>query len=151
MFIDPQNISENTGTNYPEPFKALVSGRSRKRLGDAAGLKNFGVNLVRLEPGSYSSIRHWHSNQDEFIYILEGEATLISNEGERILKAGEGAGFPAGKDNGHHLVNRSEEMVIYLEIGDRTEGDRVSYPDDDLVARRISGGWQFTRKDGTPY
>jgi uncharacterized cupin superfamily protein len=129
MIIDPQDVPTQRGTNYPEPFKAMVAGRSRQRLGQFAGLKNFGVNLVKLEPGSYSALRHWHSHQDEFIYILEGELTLITDAGEQILTPGMAAGFPAGEANGHHLVNRSSVVGVYLEVGDRTPNDVGTFPD----------------------
>lgn len=151
MLIDPQNIPDRKGSNYPEQFKPLVAGRIKKRLGDAAGLKNFGVNLVKLEPRSCSALRHWHTLQDEFIYILEGEVTLVTNAGEQILKPGMAAGFPAGEENGHHLINRSNAVVVYLEIGDRTRNDTVIYPDDDLIAKDNSGVWVFAHKDGSPY
>ena len=151
MIINPENIPEKIGSNYPEPFKALVAGRIKKRLGDAANLKNFGVNLVKLQPGSWSSVRHWHLQQDEFIYILEGEVTLVNNSGEHLLKPGDAAGFPAGEADGHHLINRSNSLVIYLEIGDRTPGDEVTYPDADLCAKSTATGWQFTHKNGQPY
>ncbi|MGK7896922.1 MAG: cupin domain-containing protein [Xenococcus sp. (in: cyanobacteria)] len=114
MIINPEQVPEKKGTNYPEAFKHLVSGRTKKRLGDAAGLKNFGVNLVTLEPGSCSSIRHWHLRQDEFIYIIEGPITLVTDEGEEILQTGAMAGFPAGEANGHHVnyppINRGLEI-----------------------------------------
>ena len=151
MLINPDEIPESTSTNYPEVFKKLVSGRIRKRLGNAAGLTNFGVNLVKLEPGSWSSIRHWHSHQDEFIYIIEGEITLATNTGEQVLKPGDMAGFPAGETNGHHLINNSPQIVTYLEIGDRTAGDTVTYPDHDLVAKHSKNGWVFTKKNGDLY
>ena len=151
MFIDPKLVPEVNTSDYPEPFKKLVAGRSKKKLGKLAQLKNFGVNLVTLEPGSWSSVRHWHSQQDEFIYILEGEVTLVSNEGEAILKSGDCAGFPRGEANGHHLINHSDSLVLYLEIGDRTAGDIVTYPDADLVAKESQGKWLFTHKDGTNY
>lgn len=128
-----------------------MAGRNKKKLGDAAGLKNFGVNWVRLEPGSRSALRHWHLRQDEFIYVLEGELTLISDAGEQVLQAGMAAGFPAGDANGHHLVNRSAAAAVYLEVGDRTAGDRVTYPDDDLVAESQAQGWAFSHRDGRPY
>lgn len=151
MLIDPQNVPDRKGSNYPEQFKPLVAGRIKKRLGDAAGLKNFGVNLVKLEPGSSSALRHWHSSQDEFIYILEGEVTLVTNSGEQILQSGMAAGFPAGDADGHHLINRSNAIVIYLEIGDRTPNDTANYPDNDLIAKDNSGTWLFLHKDGSPY
>lgn len=151
MLINLDRIPENTSTNYPEAFKHLVSGRKRKRLGNAAGLTNFGVNLVKLEPGSWSSIRHWHSHQDEFIYIINGEVTLVTNSGEQILQSGDMAAFPAGEENGHHLINHSSQNVTYLEIGDRTSGDKVTYPDCDLVAKDSKNGWVFTNKNGELY
>ena len=151
MLINPENIPEKTGTNYPEEFKSVVSGRYRKRLGDVAGLKNFGVNLTRLLPGSCSALRHWHTKQDEFIYIVSGELVLVTNEGEEILTAGMSAGFPAGVANGHHLINRSNVDEVYLEVGDRTLDDEVDYPDVDLVAKLSSEGLIFTRKNGSLY
>lgn len=151
MLINPQDVPDKTNSNYPNEFKSFVAGRSKKRLGDAAGLQNFGVNLVKLEPGSCSALRHWHAKQDEFIYILEGEVTLVTNTGEQTLKAGMAAGFPAGEANGHHLINRSTSVAVYLEIGDRTPDDEVSYPDDDLMAKHSPKGWVFTHKDGSAY
>jgi uncharacterized cupin superfamily protein len=114
-------------------------------------LQNFGVNLVRLAPGSCSALRHWHTRQDELIYVLEGEVTLIANSGEQVLKPGLAAGFPAGDADGHHLVNRSNSDVVYLEIGDRTDGDSANYPDDDLIAKASDNGWIFTHKNGEIY
>lgn len=151
MFIDPQAIPEASGTSYPETFKSIVSGRYKKRLGNIAGLRNFGVNLVRLEPGSASSVRHWHTQQDEFIYVIEGEITLVTNAGEQVLIPGNAAGFPAGEANGHHLINRSDRDAVYLEIGDRTPEDSVTYPDEDLRAVMGETSWEFTRKNGEPY
>ncbi|MEE3719996.1 cupin domain-containing protein [Tumidithrix elongata RA019] len=149
--IDPSQVPSRIGTNYPDLFKSVVAGREKKRLGDAAGLKNFGVNLTTLPPKSRSALRHWHTKQDEFIYVLSGELTLITDEGETILQAGQAAGFPAGLANGHCLYNHSEAIASYLEIGDRTPDDCAAYPDDDLVAKASDQGWQFTHKDGTPY
>jgi uncharacterized cupin superfamily protein len=160
MIIDSSNVPETTGSNYPEKFKSLVAGRFKKRLGNIANLKNFGVNLVKLKPGSRSALRHWHTKQDEFIYILEGEATLVTNAGKQILKSGMAAGFPAGEADGHHLLNLSNTDVVYLEIGDRlcrcaernrTSQDTVDYPDDDLIAVDDAGTWRFTHKDGSFY
>ena len=151
MLINPEFVSENTGSNYPQELQHIVRGRSRKRFGKVAGLTNFGVNLVTLQPGSRSSIRHWHSKQDEFIYIVEGEVTLVTNEGKQLLIAGDCAGFPAGEVNGHHLINQSNSIAKYLEIGDKTPGDTVNYPDVDLVAKDSDTGWVFTRKDGSNY
>lgn len=149
--LDPSQVPSHTGTNYPDAFKAVVAGRSRQRLGDAVGLTRFGVNLVTLAPGSCSALRHWHQVQDEFIYVLMGELTLITDVGEQLLSAGMAAGFPAGQADGHHLVNRSQTIAQYLEIGDRTPHEVVSYPDVDLVAVSTPDGWCFTHKDGTPY
>ncbi|MEG5014569.1 MULTISPECIES: cupin domain-containing protein [unclassified Microcoleus] len=159
MIIDPKNVPEITGSKYPQQFQSAVAGRVKKRLGDAAGLQNFGVNLVRLAPGSCSALRHWHTRQDELIYVLEGEVTLITNAGEQVLQPGMAAGFPAGDADGHHLVNRSNADVVYLEIGDslrdsfasRTSGDSAEYPDDDLIAKASDNGWIFTHKNGEIY
>ncbi len=151
MLINPDNVPEVTGSNYPAVFRHLVSGRTKQRLGEAVGLSNFGVNLVTLQPGSRSSIRHWHSHQDEFIYIVRGEVTLVTNSGETSLQAGNMAGFPAGKADGHHLINYANSIAIYLEIGDRTADDTVNYPDTDLIALHTSDGWLFTHRDGSLY
>jgi uncharacterized cupin superfamily protein len=151
MIINPENVPTRTTTVYPDEFKPLMAGRVKQALGNAAKLKNFGVNLVKLAPGSRSALRHWHTRQDEFIYVIEGEITLITNEGEQILKPGMMAGFPAGEENGHHLVNKSDAIVVYLEIGDRTPDDQGYYPDDDIVAKSTPDGWMFTHKDGTLY
>lgn len=138
-------------SNYPEPFASMVAGRFKRPLGDVFGLKNFGVNLTKLAPGAISALRHAHTVQDEFIYILQGTPTLITDAGETLLSAGMCAGFKSGSGNGHHLVNRSAEDVVYLEIGDRNPGDAASYPDDDLQALFESGQWVFKHKDGKPY
>ncbi|MCC6712499.1 MAG: cupin domain-containing protein [Candidatus Dadabacteria bacterium] len=138
-------------TNYPEPFASRMAGREKRPLGDLFGLANFGVNLTRLEPGAVSSIRHSHSKQDELVYILSGTPTLHTDEGRTALSPGMCAGFKAGDGNGHHLINETGEDVLYLEIGDRTPGDEVGYPDDDLQALLVEGKWKFVHKDGTPY
>ena len=139
-------------SNYPEPFAARMSGREKRPLGDAFGLANFGVNLTRLAAGAVSALRHAHTRQDEFIYILAGHPVLVTDEGETLLAPGMCAGFKAGSGNGHQLVNRSQEDVLYLEVGDRTPGDAVTYPDDDLQAVAGSDGkWMFLHKDGRPY
>ncbi len=138
-------------SNYPEPFASRMAGRRKHPLGDLFGLANFGVNLTRLAPGAVSALRHAHSRQDEFIYVLQGSPTLHTDEGRTTLAPGMCAGFKAGTGNAHCLVNDSDEEVVYLEIGDRTAGDEGSYPDDDLVARLVEGGWRFEHKDGTPY
>lgn len=138
-------------SNYPEPFASQMAGRRKQPLGDLFGLANFGVNLTRLAPNAVSALRHAHSKQDEFIYILQGSPTLHTDEGRTQLAPGMCAGFKAATGNGHHLVNETSEEVIYLEVGDRTPGDEGSYPDDDLKAVSVEGKWHFTRKDGTPY
>ena len=126
-------------------------GRHKRALGNALGLQNFGVNLTRLEPGAWSALPHWHVRQDEFIYVLESEVTLITDEGEQILRPGMAAGFPANVANGHHLVNRSAQPALILELGDRLPGDLAHYPDGDIAARPGPAGWVFDHKDGTPY
>ncbi len=149
--IDPATIESKSGSSYPEQFKARVAGRAKQRIGDALGLKNFGVNLTTIKPGSASALRHWHVKQDEFVYIVSGELVLVTDAGEQLLITGMCAGFPAGAANGHHLVNRSTRDAVYLEVGDRAPGDAVTYPDDDVAAKSIDGRWQFNRKDGSPY
>lgn len=151
MIINPENVPNRTTSNYPDEFKPFIAGRIKQALGNAVRLKNFGVNLVKLAPGSCSALRHWHTLQDEFIYVIEGEVTLITNAGKQILKSGMMAGFPAGEEDGHQLVNYSDAIVIYLEIGDRTADDKVNYPDDDLIAGFTPDGWKFTHKDGSIY
>jgi uncharacterized cupin superfamily protein len=128
-----------------------VAGRERRRLGDALGLKNFGVNLLRLPPGCASSQRHWHTRQDEFVYVLAGEVVLVTDRGEQTLRAGMAAGFPAGTGDGHHLVNRSAADALLLEVGDRTPGDEADYSDIDMMVRWVDGEERYLRKDGTPY
>jgi uncharacterized cupin superfamily protein len=149
--LDPAGVAPAVGSNYPDVFKPRVAGRAKQKLGDALGLKNFGVNLTTIKPGAASALRHWHLKQDEFVYILEGELVLVTDAGEQVLSAGMAAGFPAGKADGHHLVNRSDRDAVYLEVGDRTAGDAATYPNDDLEARAVAGGWKFFHKDGTPY
>jgi len=139
-------------SGYPEKFRARVEGREKRPLGDLFGLANFGVNLTRLAPGAESSVRHAHAKQDEFVYILEGHPTLVTDAGATELSPGMCAGFKAGTGDGHHLVNRSKQDVLYLEIGDRTRGDSATYPDDDLqVVQDAQGNWRYLHKDGTPY
>ncbi len=136
---------------YPEPFASRMSGRQKRPLGDLFGLTNFGVNITRLSPSAVSALRHAHSKQDEFIYILEGHPTLITDEGETPLSPGTCAGFKAGTGNGHQLRNLSQNDVVYLEIGDRTPDDSAIYPDDDLQALFVDGHWRFMHKDGRRY
>jgi len=140
---------------YPQAIRDLyahgLAGREKRALGDAFGLQNFGVNLAKLAPGAISALRHAHAKQDEFIYVLQGTPTLYTDAGATLLAPGLCAGFKAGSGNAHRLVNESAHDVLYLEIGDRTPGDRVDYPDDDLLAVGTDGGWLFTHKDGKPY
>ncbi len=149
--LDPATVPAVTGSRYPEPFGSRVSGRRRQRLGDMLGLKNFGVNLTTIPPGAVSALRHWHSHEDEFIYVVSGELVLATDGGEQRLTAGMCAGFPAGKADGHCLVNRTSRDAVYLEVGDRRPEDAVTYPDDDLAGRATPQGRRFTRKDGTFY
>jgi uncharacterized cupin superfamily protein len=149
--IDPATVGAKAGSNYPDHLKPRVAGRSKQRLGDALGLKNFGVNLTTIKPGAASALRHWHTHEDEFIYMLSGELVLVTDAGEQLLTAGMAAGFPAGKADGHCLVNRANRDAVYLEVGDRAAGDVVTYPDDDLEARATAGGRKFFHKDGTSY
>jgi uncharacterized cupin superfamily protein len=146
--IDPSAVPEQRGTRYPEPFDAPCLARSWRRLGEGAGLTQFGVNLLRLEPGSWSSQRHWHSHEDEFVYVLHGTVVLVENRGEVILQAGECAGFKAGSEDGHCLQNRSGEPVELLVVGSRVPGDHGEYPDIDLA---FTADDRFVHKDGTPY
>ena len=136
---------------YPEPFASRMAGRQKQPLGDLFGLTNFGVNLTRLAPGAVSALRHTHARQDEFVYVLQGQPTLHTDEGNMLLAPGMCAGFKAGTGNGHRLVNNSAEEAVYLEIGDRTPGDEAAYPDDDICAQLVNESWTFTHKDGTPY
>ncbi|HVG51398.1 MAG TPA: cupin domain-containing protein [Xanthobacteraceae bacterium] len=150
--VDLSKASVRTTSAYPQVFKRIVEDRAKQVLGDAVGLTQFGVNLTKLKPGAASALRHWHEKEDEFIYIVSGEAVLIEDGGETILKAGEAAGFPAGIKNGHHLVNRSARDVVYLEIGSRLKGEIAHYPDDDLAMRRDANDKLiFTRKSGEDY
>lgn len=137
-------------SNYPGPFAGRMAKREKKRLGEHFGLANFGVNLTRLAPGGESALMHAHSKQDELVYVVEGEPTLVTESGETRLSPGMCVGFPAGGE-AHHLVNNTEADVFYLEIGDRTEGDDARYPNDDIRGTLADGAWRFARKDGTPY
>ena len=141
-----------TAPLFPAAMVAKTAGREKRPLGDLFGLTNFGVNLTRLAPGAFSALRHAHAKQDEFVYVIEGEATLITDAGETNLKAGMCAGFKAGTGDAHHLVNLTKKDVVFLEVGDRSAGDAVSYPDDDVVGFSAPDGkWKYTKKDGTPY
>ena len=152
MVIDLSTVPVSQGTDYPQPFRAAVDGRSRQRVGNAARLTRFGVNLTTLAPGAQSALRHWHSHQDEFIYVVAGAVTLVTNAGETLLTPGMMAGFAAGVADGHHLINRSDAIATYLEIGDRTANDQATYPDDDLLALpEVDGGQRFVHRSGAPY
>jgi uncharacterized cupin superfamily protein len=136
---------------YPEPFAARMAGRRKHPLGDLFGLTNFGVNLTHLAPGASSALRHAHSRQDEFVYVLQGHPTLHTDQGHTPLAPGMCAGFKAGTGNAHRLANETADEVVILEVGDRSPGDEGSYPDDDITALLVEGRWTFAHKDGTPY
>jgi uncharacterized cupin superfamily protein len=147
--IDIAAVTERKGVGYPPPFNAPCAERVRQRLGNAGGLIDFGVNLMRLPPGGWSSQRHWHSHEDEFVYVLEGELTLIEDGGETLLRAGDAAAFPKGSGDGHHMINRSGEVAIYLEVGSRSPEDLITCSDIDMLSAASDG--RFVHKDGTPY
>ena len=148
--IDIAALKVESQTGYPEPFRQAVLGRSRKRLGNAVGLDQFGVNLSTLKPGAASSQRHWHANEDEFVYVLSGELVLCEDGGETVLRAGDAAGFKAGSGNGHCLVNRGSRDAVYLEVGTRAASERVHYPDVDLRMERDGSGRRFVTRAGDP-
>jgi uncharacterized cupin superfamily protein len=151
--IDKAQAPRGSGTRYPAPFDKPCRDRAWRRLGDAAGLTQFGVNLLELPPGTWSSQRHWHSHEDEFVYVLEGEVVLVTDDGEETLQAGDCAGFKAGERNGHCLQNRSPRAVEILVIGSRKQEDHGEYPDIDLVftAGRYAGKGAYLHKDGSAY
>jgi uncharacterized cupin superfamily protein len=149
--IDIGKLPVDIRTGYPAPFDRVVVGRERKRLGNAVGLDQFGVNLTTLKPGAASALRHWHQQEDELVYILEGEVVLIEDAGETVLKPGDAAGFKANTPNGHHLVNKTDRDAVYLEIGTRAKQECASYPDVDLMAVRDARGMRYTHKNGEPY
>jgi uncharacterized cupin superfamily protein len=150
-WLDPKSLKPRLGSVYPAPFGDPLAGREKRALGDALHLTQFGVNLVTLAPGSWSSQRHWHANEDEFIYVLDGEVTLVTDAGEQVLGPGMAAGFPAAKADGHHLINRSSAPVLYLEVGTRAETEEAQYSDIDMVGRKANGRFVFTHKNGEPY
>ncbi|HSC17669.1 MAG TPA: cupin domain-containing protein [Rhizomicrobium sp.] len=147
--IDVKTVPERKGSGYPAPFHEPCMGRVRQRLGDAGSLTQFGVNLLQLAPGAWSSQRHWHSAEDEFVYVLSGEVTLVTDNGEEILRAGDGAAFPKGDANGHHLINKSNAAAVCLEIGTRSGEDFCRYPDVDMQIDSKVG--KFAHRDGTLY
>jgi len=149
--IDVESLPVSAGTYYPPPFDQPCRARERRRLGDAAGLTQFGINQLRLPPEAWSSQRHWHIGSDEFIYVLAGEVVLVTDEGEGILRPGDAAGFKAGDKSGHHLQNRSRSDAIILEMGTRAAGDGAFYPDIDLVHPPDGKPALYTQRDGTPY
>lgn len=147
--IDVSAIPVRVGTGYPDPFNAPCAGRTRRRLGDAGGLRDFGVNLMTLPPGRWSSQRHWHSHEDEFVYVLEGELTLVEDQGLTVLHPGDCAAFAKGTGNGHHLQNLGSEVAIYLEVGSRQPDDLTTCSDIDLMSHNRDG--KFVHKDDTPF
>jgi uncharacterized cupin superfamily protein len=149
--IDIAKLPIDARTGYPPPFDRVVVGRERKRLGNAAGLDQFGVNLTTLKPGAASALRHWHEQEDELVFVLEGEIVLIEDEGEIVLKPGDAAGFKANSRNGHHLVNKSARDAVYLEVGTRSKFERVEYPGIDLLVVRDGKGMRYTHRNGEPY
>jgi uncharacterized cupin superfamily protein len=146
--IDPAAVAPKIGTGYPAPHDEPCKRRERKRLGDIAGLTQFGVNLLRLPPGTWSSQRHWHTTEDEFVFVVAGEVVLVTDEGEEVLRAGDCAGFKANAPNGHHLQNRSPQDVLLLEVGSRSERDGVTYPDIDMA---LNEQGEYTHRDGRLY
>jgi uncharacterized cupin superfamily protein len=146
--IDLAAVPRIKGSGYPPPFDAPCADRTRQRLGDAGGLGDFGVNLMHLPPGGWSSQRHWHSHEDEFVHVLEGELVLIEDEGETTLRAGDCAAFPKGTGNGHHMINRSDRVAVYLEVGSRVYEDLTTCSDIDMKSANADG--RFVHKDGTP-
>ena len=147
--VDVVAVPARKGSGYPPLFAGPCASRTRKRLGDAGGLKDFGVNLMTLPPGGWSSQRHWHSHEDEFVYVLEGELVLVEDAGKTVLSAGDCAAFPKGTGNGHHLINRSSTVALYLEVGSRQPDDLTTCSDVDLMSSNADG--RFVRKDGSPY
>jgi len=149
MKIDVDAVPARKGSGYPPPFAAPCADRTRRRLGDAGGLSDFGVNLMTLPPGGWSSQRHWHSHEDEFVYVLEGEVVLVEDEGESVLRAGDCAAFRKNSGNGHHLINKSSAPAVYLEVGSRNPADLTTCSDIDMKSASSDG--RFVRKNGTPY
>jgi uncharacterized cupin superfamily protein len=149
--IDIANVKTEIFTGYPAPYRDAVTGRERKRLGNAVGLDQFGVNLTRLQPGAASSQRHWHEKEDELVYVLEGEVVLCEDDGETVLKPGDAAAWKAGVPNGHCLVNRSEYDAVFIEVGTRAAAERAYYSDIDMMVERGEKGARYTRKNGEPF
>jgi uncharacterized cupin superfamily protein len=149
--LDPMSIEPRTGSGYPEPYRSRVLPREKRQLGNALGLKTIGINQTTLPPGKESSMRHWHSHEEEFVYVLAGEVVLITDAGEQTLTAGMCAGFPLGTSDGHQLVNRSSQTAVYLEVSNRDAADRAFYPDVDLQYNGANAPVMFTRKDGSKF
>jgi uncharacterized cupin superfamily protein len=146
-----ETLPVHATSGYPAPFKKVVEGRERRRLGDAVGLTQFGVNLTTLKPGAASSLRHWHRNEDELVYILEGEVVLVEDEGETVLRAGDAAGWKANVRNGHHLINRTDRDAVLLEIGTRSPREHSEYSDVDMIVEKDERGTRITYRSGEPY
>ena len=149
--IDVAAVKADTECLYPDPFHKPIEGRSRKRLGNTAGLTQFGVNLTTLKPGTWSSQRHWHRNEDEFVYVLKGEIVLCENHSETVLRPGDAAGFKANSGNGHCLINRTQKDAVYLEVGTRSVNETVVYSDIDMRLERDKNGGRYLKKTGEPY
>jgi uncharacterized cupin superfamily protein len=149
--LDPRDVAPKTGSGYPDEFRSRVLPRERRALGDALGLTKIGVNLTTLEPGKESSMRHWHTLEDEFIYVVSGEIVLRTDAGEQVLVAGQCAGFKAGVADGHQLLNRTTATAVYLAISNRDDADGAFYPDVDMQMHPNAAPHTFTRKDGSPY
>jgi uncharacterized cupin superfamily protein len=147
--VDVSGVPVRRGSGYPPPFDAPCAARERQRLGEAGGLRDFGINRMTLPPGAWSSQRHWHSHEDEFVYVVEGELSLVEDAAEVLLRAGDCAAFPKGSGNGHHLINRSSAPAVYLEIGSRHPLDLTTCSDVDMMSSNADG--RFVHKDGTPY
>jgi uncharacterized cupin superfamily protein len=151
VWLDPKSVTPRTATVYPPEFADAVKGREKRALGDFFGLTQYGVNLTTLAPGAWSSHRHWHENEDEFVFVVEGEITLIDDSGEHLLKPGMCAGFKAGVANGHHLANKSKAAATYLEIGSRAAVERAHYPDVDMLFEKVGAKTTVTRRNGSQF
>lgn len=153
--LDPRSVEARSTSGYPEPYRSRVLPREKRALGDALGLKTIGINQTTLPPGKESSMRHWHTHEEEFVYVLSGEVVLITDAGEQVLKAGMCAGFPALDDSsngdGHQLVNRSDQPAVYLEVSNRDSRDTAHYSDEDLLFHGVNAALRFTRKDGSRF
>jgi uncharacterized cupin superfamily protein len=149
--IDPAAVPVKTGSIYPSPYAEMMAGRSSLRLGDAGGLTQFGVNLVTLEPGALSSLRHWHLNEDEFVMVTEGECTLVQDAGETVMRPGDCAAFPAGDPDGHHFINRTDSVARFLVVGSKAQHEVATYSDVDMQVEMAGGKARFTYKDGSEW